>query len=156
MRKTHGWMFGAVAATLGAFLIVAPAQSQKPPVKVPLAQAIAKKTKVDEADVIKVLEALGPAIREKLSSGDTIELPGLGTMRVVRIPEHKDMVKGRPTTIEAVNSVEFVPVGELVDASNSPTAVPAVTVPQFEYNPLPGQTPGQKSPGVRAPNVRTP
>jgi nucleoid DNA-binding protein len=137
-------------------MMAAPAHSERPATKAELAGAIARKSKVSEEDINKVLEALGPVIRDRLSNGETVEIAGLGTFRVVRIPEHKDMVKGRPATIEATNSVEFVPFAACVDAVNGPNAVPAVTVPQFEYNPLPDQTKSQRAPYQRAPNVRTP
>jgi nucleoid DNA-binding protein len=157
MRKHQRWACGALTATLGAVLIVAaPAHSQRPPALVPLPQVVARKTKLEEDDVAKVLDATGPAIRDKLSNGEVVELPGLGKFRVVRIPEHKNMIKGRPATIEASNYVEFVPTAQLVEASNSPNAVPALTVPQFEFNPLPDQTPGQRMGGTRMPNTRTP
>jgi nucleoid DNA-binding protein len=156
MRKPHCWALAALTATLGVILAVAtPAQSQKAEPSATVPQAVAKKTKVSEQDVIKVLEALGPAIRDKLSNGETVELPGLGTLRVVRIAEHKDMVRGRPATIDATNTVEFEPTEELVKASNAVTAAPARTVPAFEYLPLPGQTPSERAPYIRAPNIRT-
>ena len=155
MRRHHWWRW-ALSATLGAILVASPAQSQRPPEAVTVARAVSTKTKIPEKDVVKVLEALAPVIREKLSNGETVELPGLGTLRVVAIPAHKDLVKGRPATIEATNNVEFVPFGELVKAANGANAVPAVTVPQFEFNPLPEQTKGQRTPNIRAPNIRTP
>ena len=155
MSKPHWWRW-ALTATLGAVLVAAPARSEKPPPMSSVTRAVAQRSKVKEEDVAKVLEALAPVLREKLSNGETVEIPGLGTLRVVGVPAHKDMVKGRPVTIEAVNSVEFLPVGELVQAANSANAVPAVNVPQFEFNPLPDQTKAQRAPYVRMPNVRVP
>ena len=157
MRNTHWWALGALAAaTLGTILFVTPAQSQRPTGKQTVAQAIVKRTKLEEKDVAKMLDALGPVIRDKLANGETIDFPGVGQFRVVHIPDHRDLVNGRPAVIAGSNTVEFGPAAEMVDASNSPDAVPAVTVPQFEYNTLPGQTPGMKSSGTRAPNVRAP
>jgi nucleoid DNA-binding protein len=155
MSRHHWWRW-ALIATLGAILVASPAQSQRPPGQATVARAVSNKTKIAEKDVAKVLEALAPVIREKLSNGETVEVPGLGTFRVVGIPAHKDLVKGRPATIEATNSVEFVPFVELVRAANSADAVPAVTVPEFEFDPLPNQTKGLRTPNIRAPNVRTP
>jgi nucleoid DNA-binding protein len=155
MRKPHWLALGALVATLGVvFGVASPAQSQRPPEKLPLKAAVAKKTKLSEDDVTKMLEALGPIVREKLANGETIELPGLGTFRVVRVPEHKDLVQGRPATISAVNNVEFLPVPEIVQAANAPGAVPPATVPAFEYDPLPGQTKSPRAPYVRQPNDR--
>ena len=152
MCKPYGWALGALAATLAAvFCVAAPAQAPQQPRKVSLRQMVSAKSRIPEPDVVKVLEALGPAIRQKLSDGEVIELPGLGTFRVVRIPEHKDLIQGRPGMIAATNNVEFLPVEEIVQASNSPNAVPAVTVPAFQFNPLPDQTPGLKMPSSRQP-----
>jgi nucleoid DNA-binding protein len=117
---------------------------------------IAIATKLSEADVAKMMTALGPAIRDLLAEGNTVEIPNLGLFRVVRIPEHRDMVNGRPATIAGSNYVEFVPSGGLVGAANRGGAKPAETVPPFEYNPLPDQTKGLKTGGTRAPNSRTP
>jgi nucleoid DNA-binding protein len=154
------WALAGFLATLGVVGGVATTLAQPQPLRpverLSLKAAVAKKTKLDEDDVAKVLEALGPIIRDKLANGETIDLPNFGTVRVVRIPEHKDMVKGRPATIAAINNVELVPSDDLVAASNSPNAVPAVTVPIFEFNPLPDQTKGQRIPGTRMPTIRQP
>ena len=155
MRKHPTWALVAIVATLGiVFCVASYARSQRDAPKATLSSLVAKKTKLDEADVAKVLEALGPIVRDKLASGETIEFPGIGQIRVVRIPEHKDMVKGRPGVIAATNNVELIPTDEVVKAANSPTAVPAVTVPVFEFNPLPDQTQGLKMPSSRIPTNR--
>jgi nucleoid DNA-binding protein len=155
MRKPHWLALGALVVALGlSFTVTSLAQPPRPPERLPLTAAVAKKSKLPEDDVKAMLEALGPIVREKLANGETVELPGLGTIRVVRVPEHKDLVQGRPATISAVNNVEFVPVPEVVQAANAPGAVPAVTVPAFEYDPLPGQTRSQRAPYVRMPNDR--
>jgi hypothetical protein len=75
---------------------------------------------------------------------------------VVRIAEHRDMVTGRPVVVPARNTVEFLGGGELTDAANGPGAQPAEVVPPFQYNTIPGQTPGQKVGPVRTPGTRTP
>jgi nucleoid DNA-binding protein len=155
MRKPHWLALGALVVALGlSFTVTSLAQPPRPPERLPLPAAVAKKSKLSEDDVKAMLEALGPIVREKLANGETVELPGLGTIRVVRIPEHKDMVQGRPATITAVNNVEFLPVPEVVQAANAPGAVPAVTVPVFEFDPLPGQTRSQRAPYVRTPGDR--
>jgi nucleoid DNA-binding protein len=117
---------------------------------------IAVSTKLPEADVAKVLDAVGPAIRDLLGRGQTVEVMNLGTFRVVRVPEHRDLVDGRPATIAGTNSVEFLPTGAFAAAANQPGVKPAETVPPFEYNPLPDQTRGLKTGSTRAPNARTP
>jgi nucleoid DNA-binding protein len=149
----------ALATALGLVLAFAsPAFSDKAAPKgkekESLKSKVAASSKLAEEDVAKVLDALGPAIRDKLAAGEVIELPGLGVFRVVRVPDHKDMVNGRPATIAGVNSVEFLPTGGLVDAANNANAVPAETVPAFQYNPLPGQAPGMRVPEDRMPNIR--
>ena len=65
------------------------------------------------------------------------------------------MVAGRPTTIPERNIVEFLPDGALDRAANSPNARPAVSVPPFQYIPLPNQTPPQRVPPGRTPSMRT-
>jgi len=110
---------------------------------------------VSEEDVAKVIEALGPAVREHLAKGEVIDLPGLGAFRVVRVPDHRDLIGGRPVVVSGVNSVEFVPSGGLVDAANAANAIPQETVPPFEYNPLPNQAKSLRAPDERAPKVRT-
>jgi Bacterial DNA-binding protein len=155
MRKPHWWSLGTLAVVLGLiFGVTAPAQLQKPAARGTLPQLVAKKTQLDEDDVTKMLEALGPAIRDKLANGETVELPGLGTIRVVRVPEHKDLIQGRPGVVAATNNVELIALPEVVQAANAPNAVPATTVPAFEYVPLPNQTKGLKAPYVRQPNDR--
>jgi nucleoid DNA-binding protein len=131
------------------------AQSQRgPAVGGTLETEIAAATKLEEKDVAAVLKALGPAISGRLARGEKIEMPGLGVFRVVRIPEHKDLVDGRPATIPSVNYVEFMAGTGIVSASNAPGAVPAAVVPPFQYNPLPNQVKGQKDEGTRVPNTR--
>jgi nucleoid DNA-binding protein len=161
MRKLHKWVavgvFGAVA---GVLAFASPALSEKLTAKdkekaATITGRISLETKVSEEDVAKVIEALGPAIREHLAKGEVIDLPGLGAFRVVRIPDHRDLVGGRPVVVLGGNSVEFVPSDRLVDAANAANAVPQETVPPFEYNPLPNQTKSVRSADERAPKVRT-
>ena len=45
---------------------------------------------------------------------------------------------------------------DLIGAANSESAVPAETVPPFQYNTIPGQAPGQRVPTTRNPGTRTP
>ena len=166
MRKAHRWGLAALVGTL-ALVVAATAQQAGPPAK--QRPAADKKqpatfqgrmltaTKLQEKDLQKFLTALGPAISASISSGQSVNIPGLGTFRVVRIPEHRDMAAGgRPIVVTGTNYVEFLPAGNLTSAANAPGAAPAVTVPQFEYVPLPNQTPGMRVPGTRTVSPRQP
>jgi nucleoid DNA-binding protein len=161
MRKLNKWAVVAVlGAAAGLLAFAAPALSEKPAAKdkqkaATIPGRISSQTKVAEEDVLKVIDALGPAVREHLAKGEVVELPGLGAFRVVRIPEHRDLIGGRPVTVPGVNSVEFVPTGQFVDASNAAGAIPQETVPPFEFRPLPDQTKSLHVPDERMPNVRT-
>lgn len=93
-------------------------------------------------------------MRDDLARGGRVELPGLGVFRVVRIAQHRDLVDGRPATIEASNYVEFLASGGLIDAANAPDAVPQTTVLPFQFIPLPDQTKSQHVPDERMPIIR--
>ena len=156
-----------LATLLGAFLVLVwtvPVHSQRPqpgpqgqPGKdEPITTQLAKKAKLTEQQAQAFYNALGPILRSELSRGKTIELPGMGTFRVVRIAEHRDMAGGRPIVVPARNTVEFLGGGELLDAANGASAAPAEVVPPFQYNTIPGQVPGQRVPTIRNPGTRTP
>lgn len=132
------------------------AQSQRQPPEETLNSRIAKAAKLSESDVNKVVQALGPAIQEELKKGKTVSLPSLGTFRVVRIAEHRDMQVpgGRPVTTPATNNVEFLAGNDLLSAANSDTAKPTETVPDFKYVPLPNRTPSSKLPNTKVPGSR--
>jgi DNA-binding protein HU-beta len=147
MRKRPWLALAALAATLGVLMpMAAPAQPAKPRGEETLGQRVAREAKLSEEQVTRVLTALGPAVRDELKKGNTVNLPGLGTFRVVRVAEHKDIEAGtgRPLRVPATNTVEFLPTEGLSEAANSATAIPAETVPAFEYHTLPNQTKGQK------------
>ena len=84
------------------------ARSQ-PAVPPPIPRQIAAAAKLVEGDVDKMLKELGPAISRTIARGEKVEIAGLGVFRVVNVPEHKDLVQGRPATIPAVNYIEFLP-----------------------------------------------
>jgi nucleoid DNA-binding protein len=157
MRTRHGWALGGLlgAAALLAGLTV-PARSEKPPAEETLSQRLAKAAKMSAEDANRFYQALGPVIRDELAHGRQVTVPGLGTFRVVRVEEHRDLRGGRPVVVPAVNTVEFVSEGTLLDAANAAGAQPAESVPPFQYVPLPGQTPSQKVGPVRTPGTRTP
>jgi nucleoid DNA-binding protein len=161
MRKAHWWGLGALVGTLGLVVGATAQQVQRPGAdkKQPATfeGRMLAATKLQEQDLRKFLTALGPAISASISSGQSVNVPGLGTFRVVRIPEHRDMAAGgRPIIVEPVNYVEFLPAGNLTSAANAAGAAPAVTVPQFQYVPLPDRVPGNRNPGARTPNTRQP
>ncbi len=160
-----GWPTRAALFCILGFVLclTAPAQTIKigprPPekgkAKPTLESRVAAMTKVSEEEVVKVLRALGPALAEKINNGETVEIPGLGVFRVVRVEEHKDLVNGRPATIPAQNYIEYVPAGPLNEAANSEKAVPAVSVPPFEYVLIPNQAIGLRTPNTRTQGIRT-
>jgi nucleoid DNA-binding protein len=156
MRNKHGLALGGLLAVLAAVVGLSQAAQPKPAEET-FTQRLAKAAKVSEDNAAKVYQAMGTTVRDDLAHGKQVSIPGLGTFRIVQVQAHKDMAAGgRPVTIPATNTVEFVPEGVLLDSANTDGAVPAETVPPFEYHPLPGQTPGQKVGPVRTPGIRTP
>lgn len=155
MNKRH-WLLGAAAVAAIALNlgIVGVANSQRAADPIPLPRDVAKKSGVGEDVVIKVLNNLGPAAAAQLAAGKEVSFSGMGTLRVVRVPDHRDMQDGRPVTVAAYNFVEFIPDAALNQAANKARAVPAVIVEPFQYVPLPDQTPGQRVPSVRMPYSR--
>jgi DNA-binding protein HU-beta len=171
----HKGKWLALGTLLGAVVVVtfwaSPAHSQKPPAAPPpqpgfvprpqpkeetLIQRVAREAKTGEEESKRVFDALGPAIRAELARGKEVTIPGLGTFRVVRVAEHRDLRGGRPVMVPASNTVEFLAAGEIAEAANTEGAVPADVVPPFQYIVLPNQTPGQKMPNVRTPGIRVP
>src|SRR5690349_16637324 len=90
-------------------------------------------TKESKQSVEKIMKALGPAIQEQLTAGRQVEIPGVGTFRVVKVEAYRDLVDGRPATIPERNYVEFLPAAALNTAANAPGAVPARVVPPAEF-----------------------
>jgi nucleoid DNA-binding protein len=156
MHKRHGWALGGLLGAAAVALLVAPARSAKPPAEETFNQRLAKAAKLNEDEAGRFYQALGTVIREDLARGKQVNVPGLGTFRVVRVEEHRDLRNGRPVVIPATNTVEFLSEGVLIDSANAPGAQPAETVPPFQYVPLPGQTPGQKVGPTRTPSQRIP
>jgi nucleoid DNA-binding protein len=157
MRKRNRWFAGGVFLLAAALTVTMTCQAQppkRPTFGASLSGQIAAATKLEETDVAKVLKELGPAISARIANGEQVQMPGLGRFRVVRIPEHRDLVDGRPAVIPASNYVEFLPEQGIVNASNAQGAVPAVTVPPFEYHPLKDQTPSQRVPESKVPSTR--
>ena len=108
-------------------------------------QRIARDTKLNQKDAEKFFQAMGPALRDQLQRGKTVAVPGLGTFRVVRVAEHRDMAAGgRPIVVPAFNTVEFVGSVEVNEGVNAEGVTPEETVPAFQYIPIPNRTPAQK------------
>jgi nucleoid DNA-binding protein len=156
MHTRHRWALGGLLGAVVAVLLAAPARSAKPPAEETFNQRLAKAARLSEEDAGRFYQALGSVIREDLAHGKQVSVPGLGTFRVVRVEEHRDLRNGRPVVVPATNTVEFLSEGSLVDAANAPAAKPAETVPPFQYVPIPGQTPGQKVGPTRTPSQRIP
>jgi nucleoid DNA-binding protein len=116
---------------------------------------LAKSSKLTEDHANRFFNALGPAIQAELQRGREVSVPGLGTFRVVQVEQHRDLRDGRPVTVAAMNTVEFIPAIQVAGSVNSPATKPADSVPPFQYIVLPGQTPGQRVGQTRVPPVRT-
>ncbi len=158
MTQRPWWALATVVVALGGLIpMEASAQLQKPRPELSVNQRLAREARVTEAQAARVFNALGPVLRDELKKGNTVSIPGLGTLRVVRIAEHRDMEigTGRVLRIPAKNTVEFLAGEALGEAANSATAVPAETVPAFERDPLPDQTKGQKVPPTRSEGLRS-
>jgi nucleoid DNA-binding protein len=151
MRRHYVLASGMACGSLLVLLLLStPAQQFKPQQKeLTLVQRVAEASRLSEENADRVLQALGPAIREELAKGKEVSLPGLGRFRVVRVQEHRDLVDGRPALIPAANHVEFVASDALDGVANAAGAKPADTVVPFHYIPVPGQTPSQKVPSLR-------
>jgi nucleoid DNA-binding protein len=119
-------------------------------------EQVAKKVRLQPAVVKQVIAALGPAVVAHITAGEQAVIPGLGTFRVVRIPEHRDLRNGRPTTIAATNYIEFIPAAAVVANVNGSGVTPSATVPQFEYVPRPNEVPSMRVPTRRAGRTRSP
>jgi nucleoid DNA-binding protein len=163
MRKVHRGALAALTLTLvGLLALTAPVWSQltvkepaRPEKASTLRGRLAKVGDVSEEKIDAILKELGPAIADQLARGEKIEMRGLGTFRVVRIPEHRDLVSGRPAIIAARNYVEFLPTGSLVEASNAPGAVPQETVTTWQFDPMRGQeVPFERAPSSRFPGQK--
>jgi nucleoid DNA-binding protein len=158
MRKANIGALLALGGTLALILgLAGPAQSQRAPEKKQtLPERLTTATKLPRENVDKFLSALGPAISAHLAGGEPVQVPGLGLFRVVSVPEHRDLVDGRPAVIPAANYVEFVPSVAISATANTPGIVPSIIVPPFRYNTLPGQTPSDRVGGTRQPTTRQP
>ena len=88
----------------------------------PFTQRLAAKWNVNEAEVARRLEQMGQEIQKELAEGRNVEVPSVGTLRVVTVHQHRETVQGRPAYVEKRNTVQLVPVGGLVAVANGPGA----------------------------------
>lgn len=152
-------MIRAKWALLGLIGILAAAGAQtlvggKKTIPATFADGVAAATKEDAKTVERFLKAFAPAVTEQLLAGRTVEVPGLGIVRVVRVKEYRDLSGGVPTTIPARNYVEIVAAPELDKVANQPGVVPARTVEPYEFRVNPDHNPGMKTEGVKVPRTR--
>jgi nucleoid DNA-binding protein len=112
-------------------------------------------TKEKKESVEKIMKALGPAIQEQLTAGRQLEIPGVGTFRVVKVEAYRDLVNGRPAVIPERNFVEFLPAAALNAAANAPGSVPARVVPPAEFRVNPAANPGIRNDGLKTPRTRS-
>ena len=117
-------------------------------------QRVARYSDIKDKEAERCIQSIGRALFEDLKQGKTDAIPGLGSFRIVRVAESKDLVNGRPAQVPAYNVVEFSPEDSITDAANDANVEAARIVPAFQYFILPGQTPGQKMGSSRMPNSR--
>lgn len=152
MKKRHWVAMGLLLGGLGLIhALSAPAHSQPPAAKPPAAkpqapsgpatleQRLAKKWNMSEGDVRKRLEELGQEVQADLGDGRTTDVPGLGTLRVIRLHLHRETVNGRSVIVDNRHTVQLVPVGNLLAVANGPGARPAEEIlpRDFFYNDQP-------------------
>ncbi len=122
-----------------------------------LVKDVAAKTKVPVKTVQTVVDALVPEILAQIKRGDTVVLPKLGRIRLVRYAEHKDLEKGtgRVINVPGHNVVALEVEAEADNAVNADGVVPSEVIRDFEYNLLPGQTPTQRTESQKVRSLRT-
>jgi nucleoid DNA-binding protein len=151
-----GLLLAGMAFTLLQVSSAAPAPVPAPTgVKKSISNRLALQYKMTPDDMDRLLKSFGAEALIDLGEGSNIELPGLGVLRIVRVAEHKDLKDGRPVTYPAYNVVEFLPTPDVTGAVNNADIKPAVTVPAYEFTPIPDGNPGTRMPNVRNPGVRT-
>jgi nucleoid DNA-binding protein len=154
-----------LVAGMAVYLVMRPAGAQTPTVangsKPPVnsrnetfVQRVARYSDIKENDAERCIQSIGKALFEDLKQGKTDAIPGLGSFRIVRVGQSKDLFNGRPGNVPAYNVIEFSPEDAIADAANDDGVEAARFVPAFQYYILPGQTPGQKMGSSRMPNSR--
>jgi nucleoid DNA-binding protein len=115
---------------------------------------VAVRVKQEAKTVDEILKAFGPAVVEQLLAGRSVDLPGIATIRVVRVKEYTDLVGGIVTRIPARNYIEVVPTAELDRVANLPGTVPAPVVEPYEFKVNPDTVPGIRTDGIKTPRTR--
>jgi nucleoid DNA-binding protein len=157
MSRTHWILTALIAAGVALYALTGSAQSQRPLLIQPtLAKDVALESGVSEEDTAKVLNALGSVVRKQIATGrPRIELPGIGTFRVIRAPEHRALQDGKQIMVPGSNYIELVTDVGLKQAANSPLAVPAEIIPIWNnYDPEPSRVQGQRVPSGRVEPAR--
>src|SRR5438876_12088238 len=117
MQRRSFLVLGVLFAVVVGMEVVR-AAAPTPEANLPLTARVAKKHDMKPEDVDRLLKTLAAEANKDLQAGESVVLPGLGTLRVVRIAEYKDLKDGKPVTIPAHNTIEFLPEGGLTDAAN--------------------------------------
>jgi nucleoid DNA-binding protein len=152
----RAWILGAAAVASALVLgFAGGVYSQRRVETGPLGKRLSNASGVSEVTVNKVLKVLGPTIMANLKAGNVEEVEGLGTFRIVRVDEHRDLQNGRPVVVPAENYIVFDPVEGVARQANARGVKAADVVPEFKYTPLPNQTPSQRTPKIRVPSTRT-
>jgi len=161
MRAKRGWHYKAVVSGAAVFLGLAGAvHSQIPAPKGQPANCLlpsaGTKSQVAEADVLRVLDALGPVMLEEIRQGNQEKLQKVGIFKIVRIAEHKDIERGTGRPMTCLPRTTWFLIGRRNGnrrrcGGRAPGGIRA----QFEYNTLPGQTPAQKTGRTKVPPVRS-
>ena len=86
--------------------------------KTELAASVSTTTGLSKKDALSALDATLEAIKNALSSGDTVSILGFGTFSVKERPERegRNPMTGEPMTIKASKSVSFKAGKGLKDA----------------------------------------
>lgn len=155
MRRFR-WALAVLVGSL-ALAVVASAQvaaTKKPPRS--FNADLAAEAKVKEEVIERVIKAIGPVVRAQLRAGRQVDIPGVGSLQIIQIGEHRELVDGRPGTIAARNIVEFVGTPETEAAANAPGVVPARVIEGYEFRINPRSNPGIRTDTVRTPDMRVP
>lgn len=154
MRRTR-WTLAVLVGSLALVMAVqAQVESKKPPRS--FHAELAAEAKVKEEVVERVIKAIGPVVRAQLRAGREVTISGVGSLRIVQIGEHRDLVDGRPATIAARNIVEFVGTPETEVAANAPGVVPSRVIEGYEFRINPRSNPGIRTDSIRTPDMRVP
>jgi nucleoid DNA-binding protein len=156
--KRGGTMAAGVVFLLGVTgLVFSQRPIGAPPAESRLAKDVAAKTKLPVKTVQTVLDALVPEILTQIERGESVVLPKLGRIRLVRFAEHKDMekVSGRVINVPGRNVVTLDMDAEAESAVNADGVVPSEVIRDFEYNILRGQTPAQRTESMKVRPLRS-